>query len=101
MIEDPKQRIWRAGTCLLAATLLPILSAFAAAPNDPASSSAGDVLICDFEDAADRDYDGWPDGWVRRYSRELPEFLKIGIVPESGETVPQVGQSPPAPRRAR
>jgi hypothetical protein len=61
--------------------LLLILSTVGAAPNDP-PATAGDVLTCNFEEATDRDYDGWPDGWVRRHSRELPEFLKIGIVPE-------------------
>src|SRR5262245_61600284 len=41
-------------------------------------------MICDFEEAVDRDYDGWPDGWIRRRSRLFPEFLKIGIVEEPG-----------------
>jgi len=46
------------------------------------------VFVCDFEEPYDRDYDGWPDGWRRRYSRELPEFLPVGIVPESGAAGP-------------
>src|SRR5689334_8716750 len=62
-----------------------ILSAVAVAPNDPGAVTAGDVLNCDFEVRTDRDYDGWPDGWTRKHSRELPEFLRIGIVPEPGE----------------
>lgn len=59
----------------------------AASPSDspPASAvEAGDVFVCDFEDDSDRGYDGWPDGWIRHRSRELPEFLRIGIVPEPG-----------------
>src|SRR5262245_32884455 len=60
--------------------LILIVSALATAPNDPSGVSAGDALVCDFEEAADRNYDGWPDRWIRRRSRELPEFLEIGIV---------------------
>src|SRR5436190_18265006 len=66
-----------------------ILSVLAAFPNDVGLSSAagaGEVFACGFEDAADRDYDGWPDQWIRGRSRELPEFLRIGIVPEPGGT---------------
>ena len=62
-----------------------ILSLLAASPNDPKLPSvagAGEVFACDFEDDTDRDYDGWPDGWVRGRSRELPEFLKVGVVAE-------------------
>src|SRR5262249_43594644 len=51
-------------------------------PNDQTAVTAGDVLHCDFEERADRDYDGWPDGWVRNLSRDLPEFLNIGIIRE-------------------
>src|SRR4051812_16595544 len=63
-----------------------ILAALATAPNNPTVVSAGDALVCDFEEAADRDFDGWPDQWVRKRSRELPEFLKIAIVPEPGSS---------------
>jgi hypothetical protein len=63
-------------------SLVLILSLLSAAPSDPQAVSAGDVLACDFEDATDRDYDRWPDQWIRERSRDLPEFLKIGIVRE-------------------
>ncbi len=66
-------------------SLVVILSLLAAAPSEPGSVMAGDVLNCDFEERTDRDYDGWPDGWTRKHSRELPEFLKVGIVPEGGD----------------
>jgi hypothetical protein len=79
------------------ATLFLILSTLAATPNDQPAATAGDVLICDFEEAADRDYDGWPDRWVRGRSRELPEFLKIGIVPEPGDGS-TTGEKSSAPR---
>ncbi|HEY2410756.1 MAG TPA: hypothetical protein VGI40_00855 [Pirellulaceae bacterium] len=68
-----------------------ILSAVAAAPNDPGAVTAGDVLNCDFEVRTDRDYDGWPDGWTRKHSRELPEFLRVGIVEESGARGQETG----------
>ncbi len=64
-------------------SLILILATLAAAPNDPAPLTAGDVFNCNFEEPFDRNYDGWPDGWTRQRSRELPEFLKIGIVRES------------------
>jgi hypothetical protein len=60
-----------------------ILSALGATPNDRPAATSGDVVTCDFEEATDRDYDGWPDGWTRRRSRELPEFLQVAIVEES------------------
>lgn len=71
---------------MASAFILALLIAF---PNDmPLSSAAGagEVFACDFEGAADRDYDGWPDQWIRGRSRELPEFLRIGIVPEPAAT---------------
>lgn len=64
-------------------TLLVILSLLGTAPNDPAPAAARDVLRCDFEDGIDCNYDGWPDGWTREFSRDLPEFLKVGIVAET------------------
>ena len=76
-------------------SLLVILSLVAAAPNDPAAATAVNVLTCDFEEAADRDYDGWPDGWMRQHSRDLPEFLKIGIVPETFGGSPAAATSSP------
>jgi len=80
-------------------SLLVILSALANAPNDPPPTTAGDVLVCDFEEATDRNYDGWPDGWTRRHSRELPEFLKIGIVAEPAAAAPAGPEADAAPRR--
>ena len=76
-------------------SLLLILSTLATAPNDPSAVSAGDAFVCDFEEAADRDYDGWPDRWIRRRSRELPEFLEIGIVPETEEAGSATGANDP------
>lgn len=51
-------------------------------PTDDQLPHAVEILRCDFEQAIDRNYDGWPDGWTRRRGREYPAFLKIGILPE-------------------
>jgi hypothetical protein len=49
---------------------------------DDSLPHAVQVFRCDFEQASDRNYDGWPDGWVRRRGRDFPTFIKIGILPE-------------------
>jgi hypothetical protein len=67
-------------------SLLLILSALAAPPSDPSTATVGNVFVCDFEEPSDRDFDGWPDGWTRARSRELPEFVRIGIVAEPGDS---------------
>ncbi|MGV3605301.1 MAG: hypothetical protein ACO1RA_02765 [Planctomycetaceae bacterium] len=64
--------------------LLLILSLLAAPPtaNAPAAATSTQALYqCDFSETADSDYDGWPDGWTRRRSREFPEFVEIEITP--------------------
>jgi len=71
-----------------------ILSAIAAGPSDQGAVTAGDLLNCDFEERTDRDYDGWPDGWTRAHSRELPEFLRVGIVVETGAKEEPKNQEP-------
>jgi hypothetical protein len=54
---------------------------------------AVEVFRCEFDESVDRNYDGWPDGWVRRRGREFPSFLKIGIQPESdGTKTPVAGE---------
>src|SRR5437870_13239179 len=65
--------------------LLVILSCLAVPPSDPLAATVGDVFVCDFEEQNDRDFDGWPDGWTRRRSRELPEFVRVGIVAEPAD----------------
>lgn len=62
-------------------------------PPPPAKTVAGSVVFdCDFGTSADRNYDGWPDGWTRRQGAGYPSFLKIGIAedksdPERGSTL--------------
>ncbi|QDU27612.1 hypothetical protein ETAA8_27000 [Anatilimnocola aggregata] len=53
------------------------------AAHDANLPHAVQVYRCDFAQEDDRNYDGWPDGWVRRRGKEFPAFLKIGIQPEA------------------
>jgi hypothetical protein len=42
--------------------------------------SAEPVFATGFEQDADTDYDGWPDGWTRQRGRGYPHYVAIGIV---------------------
>jgi hypothetical protein len=86
-------------TCILAA--LGILAALAVLPSasglgsepgsEPGNHSASEsadhapateakqIYACDFELAADADYDGWPDRWLRQRGHDYPDYLKIAI----------------------
>lgn len=48
--------------------------------------AATKLLECNFDEAADRDYDLWPDGWTRRHGPGFPLYLKIGIVNDQTPT---------------
>lgn len=61
---------------------LVILTAGNPAPNDVPSKEAVEVFRCDFDDAADKNYDGWPDRWTRRKGPGYPLFLPIKIIRE-------------------
>lgn len=67
--------------------LLVILSAPEAAPID-APAEAVDVYHCDFTNAADKNYDGWPDGWSRRRGSGYPLFLPVSIVNTAAKDEP-------------
>ncbi|MFN0021294.1 MAG: hypothetical protein ACKVP0_23845 [Pirellulaceae bacterium] len=60
-----------------------------AAEHAPAADTkgvAGSVVFeCDFGTSADRNYDGWPDGWTRRHGMGYPQFLKIGIAEDKSD----------------
>jgi hypothetical protein len=65
-----------------------ILSVAPAAPIEAArEAEAHEVFRCDFTEDADRNFDGWPDGWSRRRGPNYPLFLPIEIVNDapSGE----------------
>ena len=37
------------------------------------------LFACDFEEDADADFDGWPNGWLRRKGTGYPHYLKSGV----------------------
>lgn len=77
-----------------------IVAALSASPSDAAALAGGEVFVCDFERDADRDYDGWPDGWYRHRSPAWPDFLKIHIVREPSPARPVPGERPAEPVQA-
>lgn len=64
---------------MIADFLLLILPALGQAPTS-GGWEAVEVYRCDFEEAADIDFDNWPDGWTRHKGAGFPPFAKIGIV---------------------
>jgi hypothetical protein len=56
------------------------------APPAATKGLAGSVdFECDFGTTADRDCDGWPDGWTRRQGAGFHDFLKIGIAVDKSD----------------
>ncbi len=52
----------------------------------PLKAVAGSIVFeCDFGTSADRNYDGWPDGWTRRQGAGYPGFLKVGIAEDKSD----------------
>ncbi len=53
------------------------------------SGNVVSLYDCDFGEAWDKNYDRWPDGWIREISAKYPHYLKIGIVPlaAGGDTI--------------
>lgn len=69
--------------CLLAAagSVVIVTALHAANSNDVAAGAHSiEVYRCDFDEAADRNFDFWPDGWTRLRGPGYPQYLKIGIV---------------------
>jgi hypothetical protein len=46
------------------------------------------VVVCQFDERCDRDYDGWPDEWFRERSREFPRHPIVRIV-HRGQSAPE------------
>lgn len=46
---------------------------------EPAASEPDTIFASDFGDAADADYNGWPDGWTRRKGPGYPHYVKAQI----------------------
>ena len=63
-----------------------IVSLTIAASSERLPPGAEAVFVCEFDEAADRNYDLWPDNWKRRTGANYPAFIKIGIpeAPASG-----------------
>jgi hypothetical protein len=59
--------------------LIPLLIFCSAADDVAERREAVRVYHCDFEDAADKNYDRWPDEWTRRRGRGYPVYLPIEI----------------------
>lgn len=63
-----------------------IVSSLPAANRDDAApgTHAVEVFRCNFDDAADVDYNLWPDGWTRMKGPGYPQYLEVGIVSDQG-----------------
>lgn len=66
--------------------LLPlyILAMDGSTPTATSGAEAALVASWDFESTNDKDFDAWPDGWVRHKAPGYPVYVDIGIVPENG-----------------
>lgn len=64
--------------------LLPtlILAANPLAPIDGRYPDATALFECNFGEADDVNYDGWPDQWSRRHGPGYPHYLSISIIPD-------------------
>lgn len=56
-----------------------IVAALGDAPIDARYPGAVTVFQSDFEQSADGDFDGWPNGWVRRRGPGYPHYLKLAL----------------------
>lgn len=56
-----------------------IVSALTGASIDARYPGAVTAYECDFEEASDDDFDGWPHGWVRRRAPGYPHYLKMQL----------------------
>ncbi len=56
-----------------------IVAAGADAPTEPVRSDRTEVFACDFGPEADKNFDGWPDGWSRQQRLGFPAYLEVKI----------------------
>ena len=59
-----------------------IVAALLGTPKVDHYPNATEVYSCSFEEAADANFDRWPDGWTRRRGPRHPTYLKIETVRE-------------------
>ncbi len=57
-----------------------IVAALPRAPIDSRQPDAVEVFHSGFEETADGDVDGWPDGWMRQRGPHYPAYLPVRIV---------------------
>lgn len=81
---SPLKKKWFVSLLAVAGSVV-IVSALYAANRDDVAAGAHSIEVyrCDFDEAADRNFDFWPDGWTRLRGPGYPQYLKIGIVEES------------------
>lgn len=60
-----------------------ILAALASGDSDTDDASAHAAFRCDFEQATDANFDGWPDNWTRRQGKGFPKHLKVALAGDS------------------
>jgi hypothetical protein len=65
----------------LACALLFIIATGTSLRGDEGTLLRRTVFASDFGDAADADFDGWPDGWTRRYRAGWPRHVRVRIMP--------------------
>jgi len=59
-----------------------LIVAAADEPIETRYAGAVPLYSCDFEEASDDDFDGWPQNWVRRRGPGYPHFLQLKIARE-------------------
>ncbi|QDU92972.1 hypothetical protein [Lignipirellula cremea] len=90
---------------LLLVSAPPAISDFSeSTPLNPESSLTGDakdlIYACRFDEAADQNYDNWPDSWTRRRGRQYPHYLKIEIDDDPSPAANDDKESPGRTHRA-
>jgi hypothetical protein len=82
-----------------------ILSLAQGSPKEQAADPASVAYECQFDEACDLNFDGWPDGWKRHFGTDHPRYISVGIDSSDhlgkvdDEKHPPVGQSPTKDRR--
>lgn len=56
-----------------------ILSLAQIAPKEQAADPASVAYECQFDQASDLNFDGWPDGWKRHYGPDHPRYIDVAI----------------------
>ncbi len=73
---------------MLHAILSLLIVAAAPAPSDARFPDSVEVYHCLFDESADKNFDAWPDDWVRHRGAGYPQYINIGICEESSGRSP-------------